>query len=413
MSQLSTPVLSQPSNRLDPLRRWWARHGARVLDVSIVGLALYALLKLGSEFRRLILWTGPGPMDLGWFHTMVPRWAAGLDVYNGGIPSSYPPATFPLLYPLVGGLTLGAASWLWATLDAIALVWLAFTFSRHGGGVTRRERWFTALWPLAANATGVAIGNGQPTLFVLAMLLGSALRLRMSRGLTRELMVGAMFLFALAKPNIAVPFFWMVLFVPSSIRTAIVIVIGYAVLTMFAASFQPASVVSLFALAAANGARVAGRNGYLDLSLWLHQSGYPQLLLPAAVLVLAALGVWAYRRRDADIWVLLGVTGIVARLWTYHSVYDDVLILPAMLALFRLAKANTGDTGVVAGLLLGLNVASMLALGSWTSERSPMFLATATIHAAVWITTLGFLVFCSRGPAATGLASTPAHPAPA
>ena len=335
-------------------------------------------------------------MDLGWFHTMVPRWAAGLDVYVGGIPSSYPPATFPLLYPLIGGLTLGATSWLWALLNAIALAWLAITFSRHSGAVSRRERWFAGLWPLAANATGVAIGNGQITLFVLAMLVASALRLRELRTLGRDLCVSCLFLFALSKPNIAAPFFWIALFGSPTIRPATFIVAGYALLTVFGAAFQSGSVFSLFALAAANGSRVAGTNGYLDLSLWLHHLGYPNVILPASLLVLAALGVWTYLHRDNDIWILIGVSGIVARLWTYHSVYDDVLVLLAMVALFRVAKTTTGDTGVVAGILVGLSVASMLALSSWTSESSLMFWITATVHAVVWGCDLAFLVFFAR-----------------
>ena len=57
--------------------------------------------------------------------------------------------------------------------------------------------------------------------------------------------------------------------------------------------------------------------------------------LPASLLLFFALGAFVYRHRTADPWILLGVAGIVTRIWAYHRVYDDVLVLPALLALAR------------------------------------------------------------------------------
>jgi hypothetical protein len=72
------------------------------------------------------------------------------------------------------------------------------------------------------------------------------------------------------------------------------------------------------------------------------------------LLVLAALGVWAYYHRQQDLWLLVGVTALVARLWTYHRVYDDLLIVLPMVTLFRLAKQSPSadKSGLVAGVLL-------------------------------------------------------------
>ena len=55
--------------------------------------------------------------------------------------------------------------------------------------------------------------------------------------------------------------------------------------------------------------------------------GLQQWNLPASFLVLVALGIWTYRYRREDLWLLLGVTGIVARLWSYHLIYDNLLIV--------------------------------------------------------------------------------------
>ena len=120
------------------------------------------------------------------------------------------------------------------------------------------------------------------------------------------------------------------------------------------------------------------------------------LILPVSAVVLAALGVWVFRHRDRDIWILLGVMAIVARLWTYHSVYDDVLILLAMVPLYRIAMTEEEDTGVVAGLLVALNVVAMLALASWTTTRTPMLWVSVGTHAVAWIASLVFLLAYTR-----------------
>ena len=58
---------------------------------------------------------------------------------------------------------------------------------------------------------------------------------------------------------------------------------------------------------------------------------------PASLLVLFLLGCWTLRHRAGDVGLIFGVTAIVARFWTYHRVYDDLLILLPMVALFPIA----------------------------------------------------------------------------
>jgi hypothetical protein len=58
----------------------------------------------------------------------------------------------------------------------------------------------------------------------------------------------------------------------------------------------------------------------------------------ATLLALLGLGVWVGRNRRADLWPVLGVVAIVSRLASYHGVYDDSLVLIALIELFRLAN---------------------------------------------------------------------------
>jgi hypothetical protein len=73
------------------------------------------------------------------------------------------------------------------------------------------------------------------------------------------------------------------------------------------------------------------------------------------------LGYWTYRYRDTDLWLVLGVTAIVARMWVYHRSYDDMLVLLPMITLFRIAKNGPDKNGydIMAGIVLALATMAM------------------------------------------------------
>ncbi|MCJ7620122.1 MAG: hypothetical protein MUP64_07900 [Anaerolineae bacterium] len=116
------------------------------------------------------------------------------------------------------------------------------------------------------------------------------------------------------------------------------------------------------------------------------------------MLVFAALGFWTYEHRKGDFWILLGVTALVARMWTYHRVYDDVLVLLPMVALFRIAKREAASQGasVAAGLLLAATILAMLAPARWEHFAWPWSFAFTGGHTLVWIVVLGFLLDRAR-----------------
>lgn len=155
------------------------------------------------------------------------------------------------------------------------------------------------------------------------------------------------------------------------------------------------------------GVDVATRGGYANLGFWLGTAGMKAWILPAGLAVFLTLGVWIYRHRQADVWILLGVTALVARLWTYHRVYDDVVIIFAEVALFRIARRGDARDGraVIAGVLLGATIFSMLFLASWERAGPPLKWIFAGGHAGVWIADLIFLLACAwRGRTLDGAA---------
>jgi hypothetical protein len=382
------------------IRIWWTNHGTTVLRLACAVMAVLAALKLGDEFRRLLLDTGHnGAVDTRIFNQLVREWFEGRPLYQDLVPAVHPPATYVLLWPLLGWLDFTPARWLWAVTSVATLGWLVYLIVRESGADTRLEYLFVALLALSMNATGVTIGNGQLIVHILPMLLCALLLLHRGPGRwnVRLLTVG-MLLFTLVQPTITAPFLWIALFTGGGLVTTALITLGYAGLTLFAGSFQESTVMVLARGWMERATAVAVAGGYANLHMWLAYFDLQVWILWASLLAFAALGFWIYQHRKGDFWILLGVTALVARLWAHHRVYDDVLILLPMVALFRIAKskASSEGTSIATGLLLGATILAMLAPARWEHFPWPWSLVFTGGHTVVWVSVLGFLLDRAR-----------------
>ena len=332
-------------------------------------------------------------------HDDVHRWFAGVPLYEVKPNAPYPPATNVLLWVFLGWLELAPAIRLWAATTIPMLAWLVYLTVRESLAEQPLERLFIALIPLSMYATGATIGNGQLMVHLLPMLLtGLCLLASGPRGWPRDVLAASLVIFSLAKPSVTVPFFWIVLFTPGRIRPALLVCVGYVALTLFAATFQDASVVVLIQqwLASAAHITIGGSEKWStwDLHVLLGALGRQDLVTPATLLVLGGLGLWVYRHRRVEPWILVGVTGIVARLWTYHGWYDDLLILLPMIALFRWIKQRPGvdGTSLLAGALLGTTLAVTLAPGGLYLLPEPFKTLYIGLQTLVWVADLAFLL---------------------
>ena len=356
-------------------------------------MALLACLKLGDEFRRLV-WQPDfnGAIDLRQRYYEVQRWFAGLPVY-GEIPTAvYPPASYPMLWPLLGWLELPQARWLWAVTAAACLACLGAGAIVESGARCRLERAFAALLPLSMNAAGVAVGNGQLITHVLPMLIASVLLVqRRPAGWRRDVPTALAFLPALVKPSLSAPFLWLLLFARGGLRVVLLIAGGYLGLTFLAAGFQPMGVTALVGDWLASLSDI-GADGYAELHTLLVETNHPGWSLASSAAAFAVLGAWVHRHRRADPWLLLGVTGIVARLWTYHRVYDDLLIFLPMLTLWRIARSGRSvgwASALLAASVVAMLIPARLAVSRWAW-------AFSAVHTLVWIAVLLFLLGRAR-----------------
>lgn len=384
----------------EDLRNWWLKH-RRMLTIVATGIMLSAALsRLAFEFHRLLFDQGRlGAIDLRIFHEFVQGWFAGRPVYQELATTNYPPASFALLWPLAGWLPVAAARWLFAGVVIASLIWLSVLLVRESQVRTRIEKALIALFLVSIYPTVVTIGNGQHVIYILAALLSAILILqRYPSSIVRDLLATLLVTISLVKPTISAPFCWLVLVVPKSLRPMLLVVIGYALLTVFAVCFQPQDFMSVLRDAVDHcldgAAREAKVHGYFNIHSWLTAAGLQAWNLPASLALLFGLGYWTYRNRNKDLWLLLGVTAIVARIWTHHPVYEDLLIVLPMVTLLRIAGRfpRTDGSDVVAGLLLAVCWSALLAPASIRLWRAPWNFIYTGGMAAIWLTILLFLV---------------------
>ena len=96
-------------------RQWWAERQDRLLGIAAALMLVAALVWLTYEFWRLLWQTGWwGAVDLRTLHGLVREWFGGRPVYSTSPDAIHPPATYALLWPLLGWLEFTPARWLWA-----------------------------------------------------------------------------------------------------------------------------------------------------------------------------------------------------------------------------------------------------------------------------------------------------------
>ncbi|MEM9486440.1 MAG: hypothetical protein AAGA83_22410 [Cyanobacteria bacterium P01_F01_bin.116] len=389
-----------------------------VAIVLILGLS--CCNRLVIEFNRLIVSQAySGAIDLKTFLIAVQLWFTGLPTY-GELPSAvYPPASYLMLWPFLGWTSISMARVLWAVTTLPALAWLIYLSVKQSGAKSWQMQALIALLPIFY-ATRTGIGNGQLMTHLMPLLVVSLLMFQWSKG-PALLLAATMFVGALIKPNVSAPFFWIVLFAYRKQKywPAFCVIIGYGLLTLIATSFQEGSAISLMQQwfsRAEIGAEVGAQTGgyanpnsllsYLEMTTNLNQ--YPllrnlgdfEMNTPLTLSILVILGAWVCWHRNVELWLLIGVCAIVARLWTYHRIYDDLLILLPIIATFRVFKQTnqpaekTRLQGRVVGLIFILAYIAGVLPANWLTD-SPLEELLKSFQTLTWFLMLGLLIVCA------------------
>lgn len=381
--------------RLFDLQQWCLGRSQSLCRIAVVLMTLLAVTRLSYQFWRLLIDRNPnGAIDLRNIHKWVDLWFAGEPLKE----IIFLPATYVMLWPFAGWLPFEAARWLWAAIYIIALVWLSYISIRGAGIGKKREIIFAVLFLLAIYPTSITIGNGQVILFLLPAVLTAVLTERGSKnGIAGDLVIGLLFLFSSLKIPVTAPFILVSLISGRGFRPLLIAACGYIALTYFAISFRDTGLIETLRIWIEDSSALATDGGYADIHIWLGSLGLKQLILPASLVMISAFSIWLYAFCKIDIWIQLGVAAIVARLWTYHRLYDDLLILVPVLTIFRISRSHqlSRNEGLAADTLLLISWLGLLSPGFFLQLPFPVGTLFRTGQAVIWISLLAFLIYYS------------------
>jgi hypothetical protein len=319
----------------------------------------------------------------------VQAWFIGAPVYGTIETADYPPGAYPLLWLLTGWSSLPTARVVWTIVNVVILAVTMALIAATTKNRTRAEQIFMTLLAPALYATSATIRIGQTGLMALAGILAAGLLSTTPRTWHRDGGIAVLLSVALMKPTFTAPFFWFFLFV-AGIRAGALTVLGFALLTALGASFQGGDIIALARGWLAQGDKVEYLSAHGNMHTWLGGAGLSAFILPASLLTLAIAGIWSWQNRTAPWWLQLGVLAVVARIWTYHRWYDDILMLFVALALFLMVTSaewsrRTRWTAFVLGaLLVGCGIAPARIL-KFSEEFKTLKTATMLLSGALLI----------------------------
>ena len=339
----------------------------------------------------------------------VTDWFSGLPVYSIYENAVYPPATYLFLWPVFGWMSFESARLWWPFVCVASVSLITVLLLRPDTLGKHWARGLVVLFPWAHYASAVSVGVGQLTLPTLAAgLTGLVLLIERRATWGRDLAVALCFSFCLIKPSLTVPLVLCGLVLIARSMRALILTAGfYGTATFLAVLPQKAGIPEILSDWITRSSALAPQRGYLHLGQWLAAVGWEAAITPASLLVLAAFAWWGARmRRTIDPWVLVGVAGIVARLWTYHRYYDDLLILLPLVALVRL-DTDTAPLGRrLLTRVLGLGILlSGLMRTTWHQGGEPAAMLFDGWQLVVRLAVLTFLILYSEGVLRRGKSS--------
>lgn len=393
----------------------------RWLIVAIVALAMLATAWLSYEAYRFLarptrigpLAIHPGALDLVMLREMVVDWWRGAPVYSGprAALNNYPPASMIALAPIYGWSPESVTVTVWLATFVAALAALIARLARECGARTGVERLAAALVVVATYPVGATLGNGQIGVHILLAIVAALLLLRdRAPSWRRDTLVAGLLLLTLAKPTLAGPLVLVALVLPGGVRAFVLTAIGYVGLTCAASAVREEEFVSLLGQFLARGWSQAMRGGESNLHRLLASADLVEWMPHASIATVALLTLFLVRCRRAEPWALIGVAAVVARFWTYHRWYDDILILLPLVALARIAlDESAAYRDRVAARVLGVaTVLLLLAPGGLYLLPSPWNIGYRYGQIALWIADAAFLAWLGW----RGAASVPARADP-
>jgi hypothetical protein len=344
---------------------------ARLLYVFAALLTVAAVVYLGKGYAGV--WLKPDLSDMG--HRTI-----GLDYIRAGI-TPYSPArdagwdapwgwlgnalTYwprpPWTRPYYGLMMFGTIALM------VAWAYQAGARSSRAGGV------LLAAATLAISSICTVLGLGQNALFIVGALVASLMLAERGHRVLAGICLG----FALAKPQIAAPF--VLPFLCQGQFVVLVAAAGYlvsaTVLVGWAVGLSPLAFIEGWMSFISDSPRWPGYGPYqLLMDAGVAQS---TALFSTAIVVAAAGAVLIYLLRRRSLALLFALAAVTARMWSYHQLYDNAMLVFLLVATAVVADQRRDRVSVTTFLAVGLTL--------WIPGRACDLYAVQMLQMAVWL----------------------------
>jgi len=254
------------------------------------------------------------------------------------------------------------------------------------------------------------LGIQALVLMIIALLM---LR-KKKKNIFNDILISLVTVLALVKPSVTAPFFWIFILVYPNYRIVLFTVGIYIILTIIPFYFRGMNIFDyLFynenSLAFSTMLKqtyinvVSGTiygsagGGYANLHSLFGYLGISRFNLIASEISLILFGLWTYLNRKADFWLLLAVTALFSRLWMYHRVYDDILLIVPMITLFRLIKLEKLSINIRQSSLIMLIITTVSMLAPARLQLiAPWSYFFIWGHIIIWFVLLFFFLYLIR-----------------
>ena len=239
-----------------------------------------------------------------------------------------------------------------------------------------------ALGCTACSANSTTLGLGQYGIVITALLAASLWLCQRRRGAGSGLMLGL----AMTKPIIAGPFC-----VPMLFRhewkaigwLAIYLTVADAVIWAVTKTNPVEMVVQMLRTGQGYMTSSYGPMNVL-ISLGMSQ---PRALAVTAVVVFGIGAVLMWQWVEAPLPVHFAIASVAGRLWTYHKLYDNVMLLFLLVAAGELAVRSRRPACFAVFLLIGLTL--------WAPGKACDHLSFQIFQVLMWIAGVAFLLACT------------------
>lgn len=318
------------------------------------------------------IYQGDYPYDVGKLIKVDPKIGA---IRSGG----YPPWAFFTGFLFVPPISWNLTRVYFGLLNFVSLVVLALFAFHLGKPYGRSKAWFSMAASLAISSHTTSLNNGQYGIIINAFLI----LMYWSLYKNWNLLAGLAFGVAMIKPNISALYIF-VLLIRRRIKALISFSIYLTIATLAICYLTKLSPLYLMEGMFRYSSYFAGRGFSLINILMKFGLDARAATFIAPLLGLMVITIISYLCRNYSLLTLFAIASCVGRVWTYHRVYDNMMLIFLVFALLNLTFQNPKKLNIV--------VLSLLLITLWLPSRVTTLPYVEFTQIIIWGISLGYLL---------------------